>query len=83
MLMSLLLLGLEINTLWTAIVAVAVLGLLNALLWPLLTYLLLPFAVFTLGFFSLLLNGVMVWLTGEFVSSVTVDTIWTAIMCPY
>ena len=49
LLMTWLLPGVKVNTLLTAILAIAVIGIINGLLWPLLSYLILPFAVFTLG----------------------------------
>ncbi|NIV29995.1 MAG: hypothetical protein GWN58_10980, partial [Anaerolineae bacterium] len=36
--------GVRVDSLWTAIVAVAAIGVLNALLWPILSYIVLPFA---------------------------------------
>ena len=50
-----------VENLGTAIVTAAVIGLLNAILWPLLSYIVLPFAVLTLGLAALLMNGVVVW----------------------
>ena len=55
-LMALILDGLMIDRLSTAIVAVIVIGLLNALLWPILSRIFLPFAVFTAGLFFLVLK---------------------------
>ncbi|MGW8319881.1 MAG: phage holin family protein, partial [Candidatus Promineifilaceae bacterium] len=54
LLMTWILNGLQIQRLGSAVVAVAVIGLLNALLWPILSRLFLPFAVFTAGLFFLL-----------------------------
>ena len=78
-LMSFILDGLQIDTLGTAIVAAAVIGLLNALLWPLLSYIILPFAVITLGIGALILNGVIIWLAGQIVPGFTVASVGTAI----
>jgi putative membrane protein len=58
--------GLLVGGLPTA-VAVAVIGLLNGLLWPLLSHVPLRFGVLTLGIFSLVMNSVMVWLAGNLV----------------
>ena len=66
-LMALLLDGLEIDRLGTAILAVAIIGLLNALLWPILSRILLPFAVFTGGLLFLVLNGVIILLASQFI----------------
>ena len=46
-------------------IGAAVIGLLNALLWPLLSFVLVPFAVFTLGFAALLMNGLVVWFAAQ------------------
>jgi len=72
--------GLVIARLGTAIVAVALIGLLNALLWPFLSRILLPFAVFTGGLFFLVLNGVILWLASEFIPGFQVDSLWTAVL---
>ena len=76
--MALLLDGLHIDRVSTAILVVAVTGLLNALLWPILSRILLPIAVFTAGLFFLVLNGFILWLAGQFVDGFNVDSIWTA-----
>ena len=63
----------------TAVAVVIVIGILNALLWPILSYILVPFAVLTLGLVSLLLNGLMVWLAALIVPGFSVnDNFWTA-----
>ncbi|MFC2046264.1 phage holin family protein, partial [Chloroflexota bacterium] len=79
-LLTWLLSGLWVENIGVAFVAAAAIGLLNALLWPILTYLLLPFAVLTLGLLSLVLNGVIIWLAGQFVSGFNVDNLWTAML---
>ena len=79
-LMSLLLNGLSIDRAGTALVAAAAIGLLNALLWPILSRVLLPFAVFTGGLFFLVLNGFIVWLAGQLVPGFHIDSLfWTGI----
>jgi putative membrane protein len=77
-LMAILLNGLTIDRLGLAIVAVALIGLLNALLWPILSRILLPFAVFTGGLLFLVLNGVMIWLASQFIDGFEVNSLWTA-----
>lgn len=76
--MSFLLNGVTIDSLGTAIWAAAIIGLLNALLWPLLSFVLVPFAVLTLGIGALLLNGLFVYLAAELVEGFNVDGFWTA-----
>ncbi|MFC6617315.1 phage holin family protein [Deinococcus radiophilus] len=52
---------------WVEIVLSAlVLGLVNALVRPVLGLLSLPITVLTLGLFALVLNGLMLWLTAQF-----------------
>ncbi len=68
----------HIESLGIAIVASAVIGLLNALLWPLLSYILVPFAVMTLGLAALLLNGVLVLLASYLVDGFDIDGFWPA-----
>ncbi|MCP4359160.1 MAG: phage holin family protein [Chloroflexi bacterium] len=61
-----------------ALAVTAVIGLLNALLWPLLSYFLVPFAVLTLGIGALLMNGLIVWLASEFVDGFDLVNFWSA-----
>ncbi len=70
----------QIDTVGEAVAAVALIGLLNALLWPLLSRILLPFAVFTAGLFFLVLNGFIVWLAGEIVPGFTIDSVAAAVV---
>ena len=76
--MSFLLNGVQIESLRVAIVGAAFIGLLNALLWPLLSFILVPFAVITLGFAALLMNGLVVWFAAQLVDGFSIDGFWTA-----
>ena len=59
----------------------AVLGLLDALVWPLLIWAALPLTVITLGVGVLVLNGLFVWLASDLVSGyVSVSGLGTAIV---
>ncbi|MDQ0736571.1 phage holin family protein [Arthrobacter agilis] len=49
--------------LWGLIVTAAVVGLVNALVGPVLRLLALPITVLTLGLFSLVVNAVLLWLS--------------------
>jgi putative membrane protein len=72
--------GVHLETVATAFVAVGVIALLNALLWPLLSSLILPFAVLTLGLASLVMNGVLVLLASALVDGFQVDNLGAAIL---
>ena len=75
---SLLLPKVEITNLGTAIITAAVIGILNAVLWPLLSFILVPFAVLTLGLAALLMNGLVIWLASLLVEGFTVTDFWGA-----
>src|SRR5829696_1896647 len=60
MLLSALLPGVEVTSFGAALVAATLIGLFNALVWPLLIRLALPFTVLTLGVGVLVLNGVVI-----------------------
>lgn len=59
--------GLEVQSAnWVAIVVLAlILGLVNALVAPVLKFLTCPFILVTLGLFTLLINTFLFWLTGQ------------------
>ena len=78
LLMTWLLNGITVDRPRTAFLAVIMVSLLNALLWPLLSRVLLPIAIFTAGLLFLVLNGLMVWLVAQILPGFEVDSIWTA-----
>lgn len=57
----------------TSLIFVLVLGILNAIIRPLLIILTLPITVVTLGIFLLVINVLMVILAGKFVSGIHID----------
>ena len=63
----------------TALLTAAVLGLLNALLKPLLVILTLPVTVVTLGLFLLVINAVIVLIAARIVPGFTVESFWWAL----
>ena len=70
-LMTWLLPGVQVASWQEGAIFIAAVGILNALLWPLLSRLTLPFMVFTFGLFTLLLNAVILWLGSQLVTGVT------------
>lgn len=62
-----------INSYGTALIFVLVLGILNAIVRPLLILLTLPITILTLGIFLLIINVLMVILAGKFVSGIHID----------
>jgi len=75
---SLLMPKVEITNVGAAIIAAAVIGILNAVLWPILSYILIPFAVLTLGLAALLMNGLIIWLASLLVEGFSVTDFWGA-----
>lgn len=65
--------GFGVASLYTALIAALVLGLVNALVRPLLFILTLPVTIFTLGLFTFVLNALMIWLVSTMVKGFTVD----------
>jgi len=63
----------------TALLVAAVLGLLNALLKPVLILLTLPVTVVTLGLFLLVINAVIVLIADELIDGFTVRSFWWAL----
>ena len=56
--------GFEFNNFTTALIAAAILGLVNAIVRPILIILTLPFTLLTLGLFLFVINALMLWLVG-------------------
>jgi putative membrane protein len=59
--------GVHVESFGAALVAVLVLGLVNAILRPLLVILTLPVTLLTLGLFLFVINALMFWLVAEVV----------------
>jgi uncharacterized membrane protein YvlD (DUF360 family) len=74
--------GLSVNGFETALVFVAVLGILNAILWPILSRFTLPFLAYTFGIGALILNALLILLTSKFVAGVTVEGLGAFILTP-
>jgi uncharacterized membrane protein YvlD (DUF360 family) len=73
--------GVSIAGIGAALVAAAVLGLLNALLWPAVIRFALPLTAWTVGLGALVLNGLFVWLVGWIIEEgFAVDGVWQGIL---
>lgn len=62
------------------IAAGVILGLINALVRPILILLTIPLTLLTLGLFLFVVNGITVWITAAFLKGVDVDGLWPAIL---
>ena len=77
---SYLLNGISVTSFYIALIVAVVLGLLNALVRPLLIILTLPINILTLGLFTLVLNGLLVLFVASFVEGFAVAGLWSAIV---
>jgi uncharacterized membrane protein YvlD (DUF360 family) len=80
MLLSAILPGLHVEDPEVALIAAALIGLINALVWPLLIRIALPFTVLTLGLGVLVLNGAVILLVAQIEPGFKVDDLWTGIV---
>lgn len=69
--------SISVSSFWTALVAALVLGLINAVIRPVLVLVTLPASVLTLGLFILVLNGLLFWFVGSFVEGFSVQGFWS------
>jgi putative membrane protein len=67
------------SSIGSALVAALVLGLVNALIRPILIVLTLPVTVVSLGLFIFVLNGFMFWLVAQMVGGFHVTSFWAAV----
>src|SRR5512144_1783962 len=69
----------QVDTLWTALIAALVLGLVNTLIRPVLVVLTLPVTVLTLGLFIFVINGLLFWAVGSFIDGFRVSGFWSGV----
>ena len=62
-----------------ALIAALVLGLVNALIRPILFLLTLPVTILTLGLFILVINGLLFWWVGSFLEGFRVSGFWSGV----
>ncbi|THU02496.1 phage holin family protein [Lampropedia puyangensis] len=79
MLVAYLLPGVHIKNYQSALIAAVILGLINAVLRPLLAFITFPLTVLTLGLFYLVLNGLLFWLAGSISRGFKVDGFWAGV----
>ncbi|MCL5408733.1 MAG: phage holin family protein [Candidatus Omnitrophica bacterium] len=70
--------GVKISNIETLFIAAIVLGFLNTFIRPLLIFFTLPFSIFSLGFFTLLINGFLFFIAAKIVAGFYVSGFWSA-----
>ncbi len=79
-LVSYLIRGIEVDGVAPALIAAAVLGIINAIIRPILLILTLPINILTLGLFTFIINGAMLALTAKVVRGFSVSGFWSAVL---
>jgi uncharacterized membrane protein YvlD (DUF360 family) len=79
LLLSAVLPGFELDRPGAGLAAAAAVGVLNAVVWPLLARLALPLSVLTLGLATLVLNGVLVVFAIDLVPGAEIKDVWTGV----
>jgi len=72
--------GVTYRSIPALLLAAAVLGLLNALIRPILLLVTLPLNILTLGLFTLIINAIMLLLVDALIPGFTVAGFWTALL---
>ena len=72
--------GITVASFGSALIAALVLGLLNAVIKPLLILLTLPLTIVTLGLFLLVLNALVFWFAGSILKGFQVEGFWWAVI---
>ncbi len=72
--------GVHVASFFTALTVSVVLGIINAILKPILIILSLPITILTLGLFTLVIDALLILLTSALVPGFRVDGFWWAII---
>lgn len=70
--------GVSVTNFWAALITALVMGLINAIVRPLVLILTLPVNILTLGLFTLVINALMFWLASAIVPGFYVAGFWPA-----
>jgi putative membrane protein len=71
--------GVSVSSFGAALVAALVLGLINAVVRPVLVLLTLPVTILTLGLFIFVLNGLLFWMVGTWLEGFEVAGFWSGV----
>ena len=70
--------GIQVKSFYVALIVAVVLGLINAVVRPVLILLTLPVTILTLGLFILVINALLFWFVASFVDGFQVSGFWAA-----
>jgi len=71
--------GITLADVGSTLLAALVLGLVNAIVRPVLIFLTLPITLLTLGLFIFVINGLLFWFVGSFIEGFHVAGFWSAV----
>ena len=71
--------GIWVDGFFYALLAAAVLGVLNAIVRPILVLLTLPLTIFSLGLFLFIINGLMLWMLPGIIQGIHIEGFWSAV----
>ncbi|HYP69340.1 MAG TPA: phage holin family protein [Variovorax sp.] len=72
--------GVQVNSFVSALIAAAIIGLLNAVVRPVLVILTLPVSIVTLGLFLFVINALMFWSASGLLNGFHVAGFWAALL---
>jgi putative membrane protein len=72
--------GIAVANFITALIAALVLGLVNAVIKPIVILLTLPATLLTLGLFIFVINGLLFWFVGSFIEGFVVSGFWWGVI---
>lgn len=72
--------GIMVDGVYIAIIAAVVLGILNAVVRPVLLLLTFPITFLTLGLFAFVINALLFWFAASFLEGFSVSGFWPALL---
>ena len=75
--------SIRVDSFYTALITALVLGLVNALIRPVLILLTLPINILMLGLFTFVINGLLFWFVASFVKGFLVAGFWNLLASPF
>lgn len=72
--------GITVDSVYIAFIAAFILGLLNAVVRPILLILTLPITIITLGLFAFVINALLFMFAASFLDGFSVDGFWWALV---
>jgi putative membrane protein len=72
--------GVSVSNFYAALITAILLGIINAVIRPILIILTLPVTLLTLGLFTLVINGLLILFVSSFVKGFAVSGLWPAIL---